>query len=191
VIATACLFALLAVAAATDFSRRKIYNWTTYPGIALALGLNAVATRLERVGAVGSEQAPRTWGEIGFEQSLLGCLLCGGLMLVCYVSFGIGGGDVKLMAMIGAFMGIERGLETLLWTFVLAGCLGIVALVWKVGPGRLIGRAFRQALYILRIGGWPELTPGEREQLSFPWFLAPTALGAAALVQFELIRSPG
>lgn len=82
-IATGCLFALLAVAAATDFSRRKIYNWTTYPGIALALGLNAVATLQEQGGPIGSEQAPRAWGEIGFEQSLLGCLLCGGLMLVC------------------------------------------------------------------------------------------------------------
>jgi prepilin peptidase CpaA len=187
-IATACLFALLAVAAATDFSRRKIYNWTTYPGILLALGLNAVATLLEQGGLVGSERAMRACGDIGLEQSLLGCLLCGGLMLICYVSFGIGGGDVKLMAMIGAFLGLERGLETLLWTFVLAGCLGIVALIWKVGPGRLNGRALRQALYVLRIGGWPELTPDERKQLSFPWFLAPTALAAAALVQFEFIR---
>jgi prepilin peptidase CpaA len=182
------LFALLAVAAATDLSRRKIYNSTTYPGMLLGLGLNAVATLLEQNGLLASEQKQNALGQIGFEESLLGLGLCGALMLVCYVSFGVGGGDVKLMAMIGAFMGPQRGLETLLWTFVLAGCLGVVALVWKVGPARLAARAIRQALYVLRIGGWPELTPDERSQLSFSWFLAPTALAAAALVQSEIIR---
>ena len=187
-IALACLFALLAVAAATDFSRRKIYNWTTYPGIVLALGLNAVATLLEQNGRLASERAQNALGEIGFENSLSGFLLCGALMLVCYVTFGVGGGDVKLMAMIGAFLGLERGLETLLWSFVLAACLGIISLAWKVGPLRLIVRSLRQLLYILRIGGWPELTPGERAHLDFPWFLAPTALAAAALVELELIR---
>lgn len=187
-ISSASLFALLAVAAATDFRRRKIYNWTTYPGILLALGINVVATLLEQNGLLASEQAERTLGEVGLEESLLGFLLCGALMLVCYVAFGVGGGDVKLMAMIGAFLGLERGLETLLWTFVLAACLGIIALGWKVGPGRLIVRALRQCLYMLRIGGWAELTPEERAQLSFSWFLAPTALVATALVEFDLIR---
>ncbi|HUY90166.1 MAG TPA: A24 family peptidase [Pirellulales bacterium] len=187
-IASACLFALLAVAAATDFRRRKIYNWTTYPGIALALGLNAMAALLEQNSMLTPDRVQRTLGEVGLEDSLLGLLMCGALMLVCYVVFGVGGGDVKLMAMIGAFLGLERGLETLLWTFVLAACLGIIALAWKVGPGRLIARVLRQGLYMLRIGGWAEPTPEERAQLSFSWFLAPTALVAAALVEFELIR---
>ena len=187
-ISTALLFALLAVAAATDFRRRKIYNWTTYPGILLALGINAVATLLEQKGLLASEQAEQSLGEVGLEASLSGFLLCGALMLVCYVVFGVGGGDVKLMAMIGAFLGLERGLETLLWTFVLAACLGIIALAWKVGPGRLIARVLRQGLYMLRIGGWAEPTPEERAQLGFSWFLAPTALIAALLVEFDLIR---
>ena len=56
-------------------------------------------------------------------------------MIVCFVFFpGIGGGDVKLMAMVGALLGTYDGLEALLWTFVLAACFGLIVLVWRVGP---------------------------------------------------------
>lgn len=182
-IAFACLFLFVAIAAVTDFRSRKIYNWTTYPGVLIALTINGVASALDR-----SEQTHHILGNVGIEESLLGLAACGGLMLVCYVLFGIGGGDVKLMAMIGAFLGLERGLEALLWTFVLAGCLGIIALGWQVGPGSLIVRVFRQSLFMMRLGGWAELSTEERAYLNFPWFLAPTALAAICLVQLGVLR---
>ena len=49
--------------------------------------------------------------------------LCGAAMLVCYVLFagGVGGGDLKLIAMMGAWLGVYRGLEAMLWTMVIAG----------------------------------------------------------------------
>ncbi len=47
-------------------------------------------------------------------------------MLVLFVFFRIGGGDVKLLAMLGAFLGLEQGIETLLWTFVLGGAVGLI-----------------------------------------------------------------
>jgi prepilin peptidase CpaA len=187
-IAFACLFLLVAIAAVTDFRSRKIYNWTTYPGVLIALAINGVASVIDRGEQTSAEPTHHILGDIGIEESLLGLAACGGLMLVCYVLFGIGGGDVKLMAMMGAFLGLERGLEALLWTFVLAGCLGIIALGWQVGPGRLIARVFRQGLYMIRLGGWPELSTDERAYLNFPWFLAPTALAATCLVQLGLLR---
>lgn len=186
-IASACLLSLVAIAAVTDFRSRKIYNWTTYPGLLIALALNGLASLVDRGDPTSAEPMQRVLGALGLEESLLGLAVCGGLMLVCYVLFGIGGGDVKLMAMMGAFLGVERGLEALLWTFVLAGCLGIIALAWQVGPGRLLARAFRQGIYILRLGGWAELSADERAYLNFPWFLAPTALAATCLVQTGLL----
>jgi prepilin peptidase CpaA len=154
----------------------------------IALALSGLESALESSGSVSSETADYL-SEIGFEESLVGLAACGGLMLVCYMLFGIGGGDVKLVAMMGAFLGLERGLEAVLWTFVLAACLGIIALGWKVGPGRLVTRVARQAVYVLRLGGWAELSAEERAHLSFPWFLAPTALAATLLVQFDLLPS--
>ena len=34
--------------------------------------------------------------------------------------FKVGGGDVKLIAMLGAFLGPEQGITAMLWTFVWA-----------------------------------------------------------------------
>ena len=65
-------------------------------------------------------------------------------MIVCFVVFpGIGGGDVKLMAMIGALLGWEKGLEALLWTFVLGACFSLIILVWRVGPVTTVSRVVR------------------------------------------------
>jgi prepilin peptidase CpaA len=187
-IASGCLFLLIGVAAATDFWRRKIFNWTTYSGVLIALVLSGLQSASDSNATASPEHAPGYFSQIGVEESLAGLALCGGLMVVCYMLFGIGGGDVKLLAMMGAFLGTERGLEALLWTFVLAACLGIVSLAWKVGPARLLARAVRQTVYVLRLGGWAELSAEERAHLSFPWFLAPTALAAVVLVQFDLLR---
>jgi prepilin peptidase CpaA len=209
-LATGLMLVLFLVATATDVRGHKIYNWTTYPGIVAALALNAAGTVIEYRQAVShftivksqAEGEPpvedanlrmrRILGYVGLHDSLLGLALCGGLMLAAFVFFpGVGGGDVKLMAMLGAFLGLEHGLEALLWTFVLAACLGTIVLIWRVGALRLIGRVGRQILYILRIGGWAELEPAEREQLQFPLFLAPTALAAVLIVEFvpaEILR---
>jgi prepilin peptidase CpaA len=109
-------------------------------------------------------------------------------MLVCFVMFRLGGGDVKLIAMIGAFLGLESGLTAMLLTFVLGGCAGLVLLVWRVGPVRLIARVFRQVLWSLRLGSWSPLSDEERAQLQPPLFLAPCALVATAIVRSPLLK---
>lgn len=184
-LATVLLLGLLALAAATDVWRHKIYNWTTYPGMLTAVGLNgsgslAVAAVLTEPGRL------QPWGWIGFSSSALGLLICGGVLIVCFLLFRVGGGDVKLIAMMGAFLGPERGLEAMLWTFVFGACMAVIVLVWRVGFWRLAARTFRQVLWTLRLGRWSPLTPEERAQLQPPLFLAPSALIAAAAVQFSL-----
>ena len=127
-------------------------------------------------------------GWISIWQSLFGFLLCGFLMLVCFVFFRIGGGDVKLIAMLGAFMGPREGLEALLWTFILGGCAGVILLIWRVGAWRLCVRAVRQIVWSLRIFHWSPLTEDERKQLQSPLFLAPSALVAIMIVKFGLVN---
>lgn len=175
---------LVLVAAVTDVRRHKIYNWNTYSGMFAALWLNALGDLVARW-----TSADRAWlaslGWIGTWTSLFGLLLCGLLMVVCFALFKIGGGDVKLMAMLGALLGPESGLEVLLWTFVLGAAGALILLVWRVGPWGLLLRAARPLCGVQTAAGEPDSPP-------VPLFLAPSALAAVAIVQFSLVeRLPG
>lgn len=159
------LIGLLLVATATDVARHRIYNWTTYPGIAAAF-------------------AVRTWedGVTGLQDSLVGFLACGFIMLACLVLTDIGGGDVKLIAMMGAFLGVQRGIEAMLWTFVLGGIAGTVILIWQVGAWRLTVKTWQHLVLVVRSRGWIPPTESEREPLRRWLFLAPAGLAAVVVV---------
>jgi prepilin peptidase CpaA len=103
------------IAATTDFWRQKIYNWLTLPAILIGLGLN-------------------TWldGLRGLGFSLLGFGLAFFLAFVLYNLKGIKGGDVKLLAAIGAMGGWKFALAAMLYTG-LAG--GILSLWWAAYHG--------------------------------------------------------
>jgi prepilin peptidase CpaA len=109
-------------------------------------------------------------------------------MLVSYVLFHVGGGDVKLLAMIGAFLGVEEGIEALLWTFVLGGIAGLALLIWRVGFVKLLTGTCRHLLWSLKIGDWLPLTEEERRDLQRPLYLAPAAVVAVVIVVFDLMR---
>src|SRR5687767_13335666 len=103
VIVSLLLFALVAVAAVTDVSRHRIYNWTTYPGILAGLLLAVAGWNLESA----TPSIARAWqplvGWLSVSDAFGGFLVCGLFMVVCLVLFPvIGGGDVKLIAMMGA-----------------------------------------------------------------------------------------
>jgi len=186
-VATLLLLALLAVATATDVRRHKIYNWTTYPGILAAWGGNAVGELLAAANIADADTL-ESLGWIGLGPSFAGFLVCGLVLLVGFVLFKVGGGDVKLMTMMGAFLGIGPGIKAMLWTFVLGGCVGVIALVWRVGPLRLVGAALAHLRWMIRLGGPSPLTPEERAHLKPPLFLAPSALAATVMVQFSLVE---
>jgi prepilin peptidase CpaA len=183
--ATVVLLALVLVATATDVARHKIYNWTTYPGMLVALGANAAGSATVAWWDADPSRLAG-WGWIGAKASLLGLLVCGLAMVVCFVCFKVGGGDVKLMAMLGAFLGHEQGLVAMLWTFVLGACMGLIVLIWRVGPWRLLTQSLRHILWTLRLGQLVPLLPDERAQLQPPLFLAPSTLAAVVIVQFRL-----
>jgi prepilin peptidase CpaA len=172
---TVLLLLLTATAAVTDVVYHKIYNWTTYPGIVAALAVNYFENGWD-------DRTP------GLADSLQGFFLCGGLMLVSYVLFNVGGGDVKLLAMLGAFLGPEHGLDALLWTFVLGAAAGLAVLIWRVGLFRLVAGVVRHVLLSLRVVNWLPLSESEREQLRPPLFLAPAAALAVVIVTFDLVR---
>lgn len=183
---TSLLLGLLLVAAATDVLYRKIYNWTTYGGILAAWAVNAAGEALVAWGDADPKTLERYLGFIGIGPSVLGCLICGFVLLVCFVFFKIGGGDVKLIAMMGAFFVPDEGIEAMLWTFVLGGCMGLIVLIWRVGPFRLLVRVFRQVVWTLQMRRWSPLSEDERAELQTRLFLAPSALAAVLIVKFSL-----
>lgn len=163
------LLLLLLVATITDVQRQMIYNWNTYPGILLGFGLR--------------------WAEGGtpaLEDSVKGFATCGLLMLFCFALFGLGGGDVKLIAMIGAFLGFERGVEALLWTLVLGGIVGAAAAVWQIGFVTILTQVGQQLKRVWQARGWVPVDPEVRQPLKQTLFLAPTALLAVLIVTRDI-----
>ncbi len=159
------LAGLLIVASITDVGWQKIYNWTTYPGLLLGLVLGGLQ-----------------FGWPGLEDRLLAVLLCGGLMLLAFLLMGIGGGDVKLITMMAAFLGIERGVEAMLWTFVLGAIAAGAVLIWQLGAWRILKKTAEQLRVVLKAKTWVPLTEAERQPLTRGLFLAPSALAAVCLL---------
>lgn len=166
------LVSLLIVAAVTDFKRHQILNGTTYPGMVLGLILNTCG-----LGFLGS-------GWDGFWASVSGFLACSFIMLAAFVFFEMGGGDVKLMAMIGAALGVDAGIETLLWTFSLGFICGVSLVIWQVGIWNLVRRTCSHLKLMIQARGWIPLTSQERQPLERSLFLAPAALVATLIVLY-------
>ena len=113
---------LLAVAVGTDARWRRIPNRLIWVGIAAALVMHSVGLVLE----TGSLAGAMWWSP------LAGLAAGFGLLLPLYLLRAMGAGDVKLMAMVGAFVGASAVLTATLYTF-LAG--GLLALLFMLGRG--------------------------------------------------------
>jgi prepilin peptidase CpaA len=183
---TVLLLGLVLAAAVTDLREHKIYNSITYPGIICALCLSGLGSLLAAAGLV-DESLLKSWGCISLADSVFGLLACGVPMLVCMIFFDISGGDIKLIAMMGAFLGVQDGITAMLWTFVFGACLALFIMIWSVGQRRLLLHVLRHFLWTLRLGRHSGLSEEEREILKMPLFLAPCAAAAVAVVRFSLV----
>jgi leader peptidase (prepilin peptidase) / N-methyltransferase len=117
----ALLFSALLVVTWIDFSHQIIPDRITLPGI--VLGLLCASTILP----------------VGLLNSVLGVLIGGGVLWgVAWVSpylfgkEGMGGGDIKLLAMIGAFLGWKPTLLTILMGAIAGSVVGIGLILLKV-----------------------------------------------------------
>ena len=182
---TLLLLGFVLWATATDLARHKIYNWTTYTGIVTAVASSVAGSLLS--GTIISEERLQNLGWIPVSECLFGLLICGFVMLFCFVMFKVGGGDVKLIAMLGAFLGPEQGIMAMLWTFVLGACMCLIVLVWRTGPAQTIALASRRIASVFVPMYFRPLTNDERLQLQPTLFLAPSALMAVVIVRFAII----
>ena len=105
----ALLVVLLMLAAFIDVRTFRIPNWLTYCGAAIGLALGA-AIQWRLLGPV--------WAFDGFLWSLGGLAAGLALMQPMYALRVMGAGDVKLMAMAGAFLGLGQVVPAVLCVFV-------------------------------------------------------------------------
>lgn len=104
------------IAAVTDLWKFKVYNVLTFPLLLAGIGFHVWTS---------------DWSGLVF--SLLG-LICGfATLVVFHAAGGVGAGDVKLMAGIGAWVGASNVLAIFLASSLLMG-------VWVVVAGLITGR---------------------------------------------------
>ena len=112
----------LVVAAWTDVRTRRIPNLLVGSGMLCGLIVHAMAP-------AGNGLFGTDWGGLGFASSGLGLLTGLGLFLPLYIFRTVGAGDVKLLAMVGTWLGPQFTLAAALLSLLAGGVLAIVVML--------------------------------------------------------------
>lgn len=125
---SATLVLLLLVAAVIDVRTLRIPNWLTVTGALIGLGLNAAA-QWQALGPL--------WALDGLLLALGGMAAGLALLLPLYLLRVMGAGDVKLMAMVGAFVGLQQIVPAVICVFLAGGVLALATAAWRRSLRRL------------------------------------------------------
>jgi prepilin peptidase CpaA len=178
---------ICALAALFDAWTARIPNRLTYTAILAGLALNALAGASAHFGNHTADLLQRWLSAAGPAESLLGFALCAAAGLAAFIVARVGGGDVKLLAAVGALLGISQTVEVLvaalsaavlyaLLNLLIAGRLNLAA--------RLAACHLLELLYLRKLH-LPDEEPAKA--LSVP-MAVPLALGVA-IAQFLQLRT--
>ncbi|MBA5686214.1 A24 family peptidase [Rugamonas apoptosis] len=179
----AVLAALLVAAVWHDVRTRRIPNRLVLGGAVAGLAFQALL-------APGAGLFTNPFGALGLLNGLAGLGLGLGLLLPMYMLGAMGAGDVKLMAMSGAFLGPHDILGAALLTMI-AG--GVLALLVALGSGRMgqvlanLRQLLLHALVRAGTGGSARLDapPAPTGKLAYA-----IAIAAGTALQVALARFP-
>jgi len=135
----ALLCALLLAAVWNDVKSHLIPNWIVFFGAGAGLLLNSVLP--EGYGFISVLP-----GALGFWKALAGLSLGLAIMLPLHMLRAMGAGDVKLVAMVGAFLGPNAVIGTILITFVIGGVMAVVVVLRNGTLGLLINNLYSMLL---------------------------------------------
>jgi|SRR5579862_1469402 len=122
--------ALVALAGAmTDIRSARIPNRLTYSAL--------LAGVLFRVAVLGLP---------GLKSGLVGMLVAGGLFLLLFVLGAMGGGDMKLMAAVGAWVGSAQVITLILAAALAGGVLAIGRMIFF----NMLGETIRNTIQLVR-----------------------------------------
>lgn len=112
----AILILLLLVCVITDLKSRKIYNVVLFPVLCTAWILHVVLGGLD-----------------GLAETFLGTIVGLAILIIPYFMGGMGAGDVKLLAVIGALKGTSFVLMTALYMGLVGGLIAVVIFLFRKG----------------------------------------------------------
>jgi prepilin peptidase CpaA len=123
-LALTVLVVLLLLAMREDVRSHRIPNKLVLVGVVLGLGLNGLLP-----GGLGfNSEVP---GGIGWLSALKGLALGIAVLLPIYLLRAMGAGDVKLMGMVGAFLGAGDLIGAVIATFIAGGVMALVVALWS------------------------------------------------------------
>jgi prepilin signal peptidase PulO-like enzyme (type II secretory pathway) len=154
---------VVGLAAAFDAATGRLPNPLTYTAILLGLFINSTGTLLQTTAPAAAEH----WlGAVGPKQAFEGLLLFGGIGVVSFLVRGMGGGDMKQIAAVGAMLGISRAADALLCALAIAIVNGLVNLVVAGRLSAALRRAAGQLLDLVFLGQLP--TPARIRHSEIP-----------------------
>lgn len=130
--------AALLVAAVIDGWKLKVPNWLTFPFVLSGLAYHLI-----------------TGGFSGLVGSFTGCAVGLGLLLIPYVIGGMGAGDVKLFAGVGAWVGWKVALGAFCVSGVVGGVLAVLMVGFRslrLGDSNIVSKNWDRFLLV-----WSEL----------------------------------
>jgi prepilin peptidase CpaA len=110
----ALLTLIVVIAGVSDYRHRRVPNWLTFSGVVIGIGLNFFL-----------------YETAGLWMSLKGLGLALSIYFPLFALRGMGAGDVKLMAAVGAIAGPANWLGILILTAILGGLSAIVLVAYK------------------------------------------------------------
>jgi prepilin peptidase CpaA len=150
------LISLLIVALYTDITEHKIPNVLVLTIVVLGLGYQFF-----------------TLGILGLGHALFGIFIGFIIFMPFNIYGGMRGGDLKLMAAVGAFLTLNTAIAAGL-TLIAGSLLGILFLLWRKGGKDYYTRYFNMLNELLTQGHWHYQPPADNTAAatSFPYAMA-------------------
>lgn len=169
-----------------DVRHQRIPNRLVFWGAGLGVLLNAFMP--EGLGFMS--QLP---GGLGFVSAVAGLAIGLAALLPMYWLRAMGAGDVKLMAMVGAFLGPGDVLGAILCTFLAGGVLSL-GFAWKTGVLRRTLQNIRFIVYSgavkIAAGSVPTLEDAPETAGKFPYAVA-IAVGTSGYLVWKSVWKTG
>jgi prepilin peptidase CpaA len=157
--------AVLGISVTYDLRFRRIPNWVTFPAMVVGVGYHTF-----------------TGGLQGLFLSIGGLLVGFGVLVVFYMLGGMGAGDVKLMAAIGALLGPKDVLFAALYTAIIGGMYAVILIVAQGRNRSALGRFALMAKGLVSTGHLTYIAKDENEKTTPLCYGIAIAVGTLAVL---------